>query len=117
MYRDDLCAVCGESLPPDHLYCREHAAIVDDLLHEVGERLPRVVEDLERLAWLVQAIAPETWDFLAEDHPDDPLWPPSPTTTLRADGGEVDAHHPRKSGHKQCKKNDFKRSPPWKEYW
>ena len=90
MYRDDLCAVCGESLPPDHLYCREHAAIVDDLLHEVGERLPRVVEDLERLAWLVQAIAPETWDFLAEDHPDDPLWPPSPTTTLRADGGEVD---------------------------
>ena len=34
MYRDDLCAVCGESLPPDHLYCREHAAIVDDLLHE-----------------------------------------------------------------------------------
>lgn len=90
MYRDDVCAVCGESLPPDHLYCREHAAIVDDLLHEVGQRLPRLLDDLGRVAELVDSIAPETWDWLAEQHPDDPLWPPTPTTTLRADGGDVD---------------------------
>ena len=90
MYRDDVCAVCGESLPPDHLYCREHAAVVDDLLHEIGETLPRLIGDLDRVAELLDSIAPETWDYLAEDHPDDPVWPPAPTTVLTADGADVD---------------------------
>lgn len=90
MYRDDLCAVCGESLPPDHLYCREHAAIVDDLLHEIGDLAPRLLGDLQRLARLFDSIAEETWDYLAERHEDDPLWPPRPTVRVTADGGDVD---------------------------
>lgn len=94
MYRDDVCAVCGESLPPDHLYCREHAAQVDDLLHEIGDRVPALLADLARLADLVSSIHPETWDYLAEQHAEDeddePVWPPASLLTLHADGGDVD---------------------------
>ncbi len=90
MYRDDVCAVCGESLPPDHLYCREHAAIVDDMLHEIGERLPRLVEDLGRVAELLGRVAPETWDFLAEQTDEDPLWPPRPQLVVTTDGEDLD---------------------------
>lgn len=90
MYRDDLCAVCGESLPPDHLYCRDCAARVDDLLHEIGDVAPQLLADLQRLAELLESIAPETWDFLAETHADDPVWPPRPTLEVTTDGADVD---------------------------
>lgn len=90
MYRDDACAVCGESLPPDHLYCREHAAVVDDLLHELGELLPRVRSGLQRAAELLRCIAPETWDYLAEQTPEDPQWPPQPRLVTTTDGDDVD---------------------------
>ncbi len=90
MYRDDVCAVCGESLPPDHLYCRDHAAIVDDLLHELGALLPRLGTDLSRAAQLITQIAPETWDFLAEQTEEDPEWPPRPTLETTTDGEDLD---------------------------
>lgn len=90
MYRDDVCAVCGESLPPDHFYCREHAAGVDERLHELGELLPRVRADLARLAELTASTAQETWDYLAEAQPEDPDWPPVPGVVVRADADEVD---------------------------
>jgi hypothetical protein len=90
MYRDDVCAVCGEALPPDHLYCREHAAQVDDRLHEVGELVPRVLDDLRRLGELVAGIAEPTWDYVAEGEPDDPPWPPVPRLELLADADEID---------------------------
>ncbi len=81
--------MCGESLPPDHFYCREHAATVDDRLHEIGALLPRVTEDLERLATLLRQIAPETWDYLGEGEPDDPSWPPVPVVALRPDADAI----------------------------
>jgi hypothetical protein len=90
MYRDDVCAVCGESLPPDHFYCREHAATVDDRLHEIGVLLPRLTADVGRLALLLGQIAGETWDYLAEDHPEDPVWPPAPQLRVLADADDVD---------------------------
>jgi hypothetical protein len=90
VYRDDVCAVCGESLPPDHFYCREHAAGVDDRLHEIGALLPRLADDAERLATLLTQVAGETWDYLAEQQPDDPDWPPAPAVELRADGDDID---------------------------
>lgn len=90
MYRDDICAVCGESLPPDHFYCREHGATVDDRLHEIGELLPRVAADTARLAALFAQIAEETWDYLAEQSDDDPQWPPVPAVELRADADDID---------------------------
>jgi hypothetical protein len=89
VYRDDTCAVCGESLPPDHFYCREHGAGVDDRLREIGELLPRVARDVGRLAALLDHVAQETWDYLAEKEPDDPLWPPVPELTLVADADAV----------------------------
>jgi hypothetical protein len=90
MYRDDLCAVCGESLPPDHFYCREHAAEVDDRLHAIGALLPQAAADLRRLGTLLDQVAQETWDYLAEDEPDDPPWPTVPDVLLRAHPDEVD---------------------------
>ena len=90
MYRDDVCAVCGESLPPDHVYCREHAADVDDRLHEIGALLPRVAADTARLARLLDQIAQETWDWLASREPGDPDWPPTPPLDLTADAEDVD---------------------------
>jgi hypothetical protein len=89
MYRDDACAVCGESLPPDHFYCREHAAEVDGRLHELGTTLARWLDDLDRIVTLLGQVAPETWDYLAEGEAGDPLWPPPPEVELRADPEEV----------------------------
>jgi hypothetical protein len=90
MYRDDVCATCGESLPPDHFYCREHAAEVDDRLHEIGELLPVALANLRRLQTLLDQVAQETWDYLAGAQPGDPLWPPVPEVQLRADPDAVD---------------------------
>jgi hypothetical protein len=90
MYRDDVCAVCGESLPPDHFYCREHAATVDQRLHEIAGLLDGVREDVARLAGLVGEVAGETWDYLAEAQPDDPAWPPAPQLALRVLPEEID---------------------------
>lgn len=89
MYRDDVCAVCGESLPPDHLYCREHAADVDERLHEIGALLARASDDTPRLAELSGQIAQETYDWLAEAQPGDPAWPPVLTLELRLDSEDV----------------------------
>jgi hypothetical protein len=89
MYRDDVCAVCGESLPPDHFYCREHAAGVDARLHQLGGLLERWLDDLDQIVALLDQIAPETWDYLAEQEPDDPAWPPAPHVDLRADAEDV----------------------------
>ncbi|MBA2529038.1 MAG: hypothetical protein H0V19_03595 [Euzebyales bacterium] len=90
MYRDDTCAVCGESLPPDHFYCREHAATVDDRLHEIGALLGRLGDELTRLAELLGGVAPQTWDYLAEGERDDPEWPPVPPVALSAHAEDVD---------------------------
>ena len=103
MYRDDTCAVCGESLPPDHFYCREHGAQVDDRLHAIGELLPRVLDDVAELAGLLDGVAQETWDYLAERAAEDgddggdgdgggdePEWPPVPDLHLRADADDVE---------------------------
>ena len=91
MYRDDECAVCGESLPPDHFYCREHAAGVDDRLHEIGDLFDRVAPDLVRLAELLSQVAGETWDYLAEQEADE-AWPPPALLRLglHADDVNVD---------------------------
>jgi hypothetical protein len=89
MYRDDVCAVCGESLPPDHFYCREHGAGVDTRLHQLGGILGRWLDDLDQIVTLLGQIAPETWDYLAEQEPDDPAWPPAPYVDLRADAEDV----------------------------
>jgi hypothetical protein len=89
MYRDDVCAVCGESLPPDHFYCREHAANVDERLHELGALLARAAADLPRLAELAGQIAQETCDWLAEAEPDEPGWPPAAAVHLRLDAEDV----------------------------
>lgn len=90
MYRDDVCAVCGESLPPDHLYCREHAADVDDRLHEIGALLGRAVEDVPRLAGLLRQVAQETYDWVADGHDDEPEWPPVLPLSLRLAPEDVD---------------------------
>lgn len=90
MYRDDKCAVCGESLPPDHFYCREHAAEVDRRLHEIGLLLARVTTDLGQLATLLDGVAEPTWDYVAEQVPGDPHWPVVPQVRLRADADEVE---------------------------
>lgn len=90
LYRDDTCAVCGESLPPDHFYCREHAAGVDDRLHEIGALLPEVTQGAGRLATLLGQVAEETWDYLAEQEPDDPAWPPVTQLALTADAEAID---------------------------
>ncbi|HUH08097.1 MAG TPA: hypothetical protein VML96_09850 [Egibacteraceae bacterium] len=89
MYRDDVCPACGASLPPDHLYCRAHAAEVDDRLHEIAALLAEVRDAATRLAQLHERIAVETWDYLAEQEPDDPLWPPAPRLELRADADRI----------------------------
>lgn len=92
MYRDDQCAVCGAALPPDHVYCREHAAEVDDRLHRIGALLDRVLDDLPQLARLVDEVAPETWDWLSEAAEEDEEWPPplALRLLLHADQFDVD---------------------------
>ena len=88
--------MCGESLPPDHFYCREHSAGVDDRLHEIAALLRRVAADVPRLAELLDQVAQETWDYLAEGQTgsatpeDDPDWPPALTFALRAHPDDVD---------------------------
>lgn len=99
MYRDDVCAVCGESLPPDHLYCRLHASDVDERLHEIADLLPQVGRDAERLAALLDGIAAETWDYLAEREADDPDWPPTTEVGLRLDPEQVDVDVDREPGY------------------
>lgn len=92
MYRDDECAVCGAALPPDHVYCREHAAEVDGRLHRIGELLGRVMDDLPRLARLLDEIAPETWEWLSDEAGDTTGWlPPLPLRMhVHADQLDVD---------------------------
>ena len=90
MYRDDLCAVCGESLPPDHFYCREHAVDVDGRLHDIAGRLPDLRARTGELHDLVDGIAEETWDYVAESDPADPVWPPTATVDLRVDSAQID---------------------------
>lgn len=103
MYRDDVCGVCGESLPPDHLYCREHAATVDDRLHEVGALIPRLADDIGRLAVLLRQVAPETWEWLADRAGVDDPWPPAPELLLRADPDEVDVEADEEPGYVQVR--------------
>ena len=92
MYRDDQCAVCGAALPPDHVYCREHAAEVDDRLHQLGALLGRLLDDLPALTRLLDQVAPETWDWLSDTMGSDEDWPPALAVRMRlhADQVEVD---------------------------
>jgi hypothetical protein len=90
VYRDDQCAVCGAALPPDHVYCREHAAEVDDRLHRIGATLDRVLDDLFELARLLSEIAPETWEWLSDESGDTDEWPPALDLRLRLHADQVD---------------------------
>lgn len=90
MYRDDQCAVCGAALPPDHVYCREHAAEVDDRLHRIGATLDRVLDDLPELARLVGEIAPETWEWLSDEAADPDEWPPPLDLRLHLHADQID---------------------------
>lgn len=92
MYRDDQCAVCGAALPPDHVYCREHAAEVDERLHRIGALLDRVLDDMPQLTQLLDEVAPETWDWLSEATDVDAEWPPPLPVRLlvHADQFDVD---------------------------
>ena len=90
MYRDDQCAVCGAALPPDHVYCREHAGQVDDRLHDIGALLGRLLDDLPELTRLLDQVAPETWDWLADTMDVDDDWPPPLRVHLRLHADQVD---------------------------
>ena len=92
MYRDDQCAVCGAALPPDHVYCREHAGEVDERLHEIGTLLHRLVDDVPTLTRLLGQVAPETWEWLSDSMGREDQWPPPLPIRLRlhADQVEVD---------------------------
>jgi hypothetical protein len=90
VYRDDECAVCGAALPPDHVYCREHAAEVDDRLHRVGELLGRVLDDLPQLAQLLDEIAPETWEWLSDDAGATAGWLPPLALRLQVHADQLD---------------------------
>ncbi len=90
MYRDDECAVCGVSLPPDHAYCREHAAEVDERLHQIGILLERMLDDLPRLAHLLSEIAPQTWEWLSDATGDAGDWPPPLALRLRLHADQLD---------------------------
>jgi hypothetical protein len=92
VYRDDQCAVCGAALPPDHVYCREHADQVDDRLHEIGALLHRLADDLPALTRLLDQVAPETWEWLSDSMGMEEQWPPPLPVQMRlhADQVEVD---------------------------
>jgi hypothetical protein len=49
-----------------------------------------VLDGVRRLAVLVDGVADETWNYVAEDELDDPLWPPVPVVSFTADADEVD---------------------------
>jgi hypothetical protein len=90
VYRDDQCAVCGTSLPPDHVYCREHAVGVDDRLHQIGALLGRLLDDLPELTRLLDQVAPETWDWLSDTMGSDEDWPPPLGVQMRLHADQVD---------------------------
>lgn len=90
MYRDDVCAVCGESLPPDHFYCRRHGAEVDARLHAIADHLPTVQRSAADAARLLRGVAEETWDYVAESQDDDADWPPRATVTWTVDTEAVE---------------------------
>ena len=90
MYRDDECAVCGAALPPDHVYCREHAAEVDDRLHRIGGLLGRVLDDLPQLAQLLDEIAPATWEWLSDEAGDTAAWLPPLALHLQVHADQLD---------------------------
>jgi hypothetical protein len=90
VYRDDQCAVCGASLPPDHVYCREHAAQVDDRLHRIGALLDRVLDDLPELAQLLDEVAPDTWDWLADEVGDIDDWLPPLALRMHVHADQLD---------------------------
>jgi hypothetical protein len=98
VYRDDQCAVCGAALPPDHVYCREHAAEVDDRLHRIGATLTRVLDDLPELAQLIGEIAPETWEWLSDEVGADDEWPPALGVHLQLHADQVDVDVDREPG-------------------
>jgi hypothetical protein len=84
--------VCGVALPPDHVYCREHAGEVDDRLHQIGVLLHRLANDVPALTRLLDQVAPETWEWLSDSMGTDEQWPPPLPLQLRlhADQVEVD---------------------------
>lgn len=90
MYRDDRCAVCGEALPPDHVYCREHGAQVDARLHDAAASLQRAAVDLGRGADLLAHVAEETFAWLADGAGIDADWPPRGALTLTVPADDVD---------------------------
>lgn len=90
MYRDDQCAVCGAALPPDHVYCREHAGEVDDRLHEIGALLHHLLDDLPALTRLLDQVAPETWEWLSDTMDSDQQWPPPLALHLGLHADQVD---------------------------
>jgi hypothetical protein len=90
VYRDDQCAVCGAALPPDHVYCREHAGQVDDRLHEIGVLLRRIADDVPALTRLLGQVAPETWEWLSDTMGSDEQWPPSLAVQMRLHADQVD---------------------------
>lgn len=90
MYRDDQCAVCGAALPPDHVYCREHAGQVDDRLHQIGELLQRIADDIPALTRLLDQVAPETWEWLSDTMGSDEQWPPPLAVRMRLHADQVD---------------------------
>jgi hypothetical protein len=90
VYRDDQCAVCGAALPPDHVYCREHAAEVDDRLHRIGALLHRLLDDVPALARLLDQVAPETWEYLSDTMGIEEAWPPPLPLTLSLHADQLD---------------------------
>lgn len=90
MYRDDQCAVCGVALPPDHVYCREHAAEVDGRLHRIGQLLGRVLDDLPQLAKLLGEVAPDTWEWLSDEVGDSDEWLPPLALRLQVHADQLD---------------------------
>lgn len=90
VYRDDRCAVCGEALPPDHFYCAEHGATVDDRLRALGSGLGRLLEALRASAALAPGIAEQTWAWLEECDGADGDWPPAPAVAATAEAEDID---------------------------
>ena len=82
--------MCGAALPPDHVYCREHAGQVDDRLHHIGELLQRIADDVPALTRLLDQVAPETWEWLSDSMGSDEQWPPPLAVRMRLHADQVD---------------------------
>lgn len=82
--------MCGAALPPDHVYCREHAGQVDDRLHQIGELLRRIADDVPALTRLLDQVAPETWEWLSDTMGSDEQWPPPLAVRMRLHADQVD---------------------------